>query len=143
MIKMMFVCTGNSCRSQMAEGMMRIYGEGIIEPFSAGVSPSRVNPYAIKVMREIDIDISKQKSKAIDPILLRQMDYVITLCGNAEKNCPVTPPQIKRIHWPIDDPAKTAGTKEEILKEFAKTRDKIKDKIKTFLMEVNSAHNNS
>ena len=136
MLKVMFLCTGNSCRSQMAEGIAKTYGKNLLEAHSAGLYPSSVNSNAIKVMQEIGIDISGRQSKPIDEKLLKQMDYVITLCSDAEKLCPATPPEIKRIHWSVDDPAKTVGTKEEILKEFVSARDKIKDRIEKFLEEI-------
>lgn len=139
MVKVMFLCTGNSCRSQMAEGFARGYGTGIIEPYSAGLMASRVHPRAIEVMREVGIDISGQSSKEIDPNLLNQMDVVITLCGNAEASCPMTPPHIKRLHWPIDDPVGTIGTEEEIMKEFRRARDKIKEEVIKFIEEVKDA----
>ena len=131
--KVMFLCTANSCRSQMAEGLARHLGKGIIEPYSAGLFVHHVQPGAIAVMKEIGIDISGQKSKNIDEELLRTMDTVITLCGHAEETCPVTPPYIKRIHWPINDPVGTAGTEEEIMNAFRKARDEIKERIETLI----------
>ncbi|RME65606.1 MAG: arsenate reductase (thioredoxin) [Nitrospirae bacterium] len=136
MLKVMFLCTGNSCRSQMAEGLARHYGKGIIEPYSAGLMPVGVNPNAIKVMKEIGIDISGQTSDPIDKELLRKMDVIITLCGNAEAACPSTPPEIKRLHWPIDDPVGTVGTEEEVLNAFRRARDEIKERILKFIEEV-------
>ncbi|GBE33189.1 arsenate-mycothiol transferase ArsC2 [bacterium BMS3Bbin05] len=136
MLKVMFLCTGNSCRSQMAEGLARHYGKGIIESYSAGLIPAGVNPYAARVMEEIGIDISGQQSKSIDGELLRRMDVIITLCGNAEASCPMTPPEIKRIHWPIDDPVGTVGTEEEIMSAFREARDEIKERIEKFIEEV-------
>lgn len=133
MIKVMFLCTGNSCRSQMAEGFARKLGRGPIEPYSAGFIAAGVNPRAIAVMKEAGIDISGQKSEEIDENLLRTMDIVITLCGNAEESCPYTPQEIKRIYWPIKDPVGTVGTEEEIMKEFRRARDKIKKKIEEFI----------
>ena len=133
MIKVMFLCTGNSCRSQMAEGFAREFGKGLIEPYSAGIIAAGVNARAIKVMKEIGIDISKQKSEEINEDLLRTMDIVITLCGNAEESCPYTPPEIKRLHWPVNDPVGTLGTEEEIMKEFRRARDEIKIKIEDFI----------
>ncbi|MBU4319629.1 MAG: arsenate reductase ArsC [Nitrospinae bacterium] len=139
MIKVMFLCTGNSCRSQMAEGLAREFGSGLIEPFSAGLMAAGLHPRAVSVMKEIGIDISKQKSKGIDESLLKKMDIVITLCGNAEESCPWTPPEIRRIHWPIADPVGTIGSEEKIMNEFRKTRDAIKDKIVRFIEEVRDA----
>lgn len=136
MLKVMFLCTGNSCRSQMAEGFARELGRGLIEAHSAGLMPSQVNPKAIRVLKEIGIDISGQESKGIDPELLGQMDIVITLCGNAEASCPMTPPHIKRYHWPIDDPVSATGTEEDVLREFRRARDEIRGKILQFLGEV-------
>ena len=129
MIKAMFLCTGNSCRSQMAEGFARELGKGLIEPYSAGLIAAGVNARAVTVMKEAGIDISEQKSEEINEDLLRTMDIVITLCGNAEESCPYTPPEIKRIHWPIKDPVGTIGTEEEIMKEFRRARDEIKKKM--------------
>jgi arsenate reductase (thioredoxin) len=133
MLKVMFLCTGNSCRSQMAEGFARELGKGLVETYSAGISPQGVNPKAVAVMKEIGIDISKQQSKAIDPELLEKMDVVITLCDNASESCPWTPPAIKRIHWSLKDPAHAAGAEEEVLKEFRRVRDEIKEKIVKFI----------
>jgi len=133
MLKVMFLCTGNSCRSQMAEGFARVLGQGILEPYSAGLKPSHVNPRAIQAMREVGIDITGQTSKGIDDDLLRKIDTIITLCGHAEEMCPMTPPSIKRIHWPIDDPVAATGTEDEIMKEFRKARDEIKKNILDFI----------
>jgi len=132
----MFLCTGNSCRSQMAEGFARTVGKGLIEPYSAGLIAAGVNKRAISVMKEIGIDISGQKSEEINEDLLKTMDVIITLCGNAEESCPYTPPQIRRIHWPINDPVGTIGTEEEIMKEFRRARDEIKRKIEDFIQQI-------
>jgi len=129
MLKVMFLCTGNSCRSQMAEGFARTLGSGRIEAHSAGQMAAGVNPLAIAVMREADIDISLQWSKEIEPGLLGTMDLIITLCDNAAEACPVTPPSIRRIHWPVKDPVGAIGTSEEIMKEFRRARDEIRGKV--------------
>jgi len=136
MKKIMFLCTANSCRSQMAEGLARESGKDLIQPFSAGLFPSRVHPRAIEVMKEIGIDISNQKSKAIDEKILKQMDIIITLCGHAEAMCPMTPPAIKKIHWPIEDPVGTTGTEEDIINAFRKARDEIKIKIQGLIKDL-------
>jgi len=133
MINIMFLCTGNSCRSQMAEGFAREFGKGLIAPHSAGLIAAGVNPRAIAVMKEAEIDISRQKSEEINEDLLRTMDIVITLCGNAEESCPYTPPEIKRIHWPIKDPVGTIGTEEEIMKEFRRARDEIRNRVEELI----------
>src|SRR3989304_1856816 len=115
MLKVMFLCTANSCRSQMAEGLAKELGKGLIEPHSAGLMAAGIHPRAIAVMKEIGIDISNQRSKEIEENLLKKMDVVITLCGDAEEYCPLTPPEIRRIHWPIKDPVGTLGTEEKIM----------------------------
>jgi arsenate reductase len=138
MIKIMFLCTANSCRSQMAEGFARDFSKGLIEVHSAGLMAAGVQRRAIAVMKEIGIDISKQKPKEIDEDLLRKMDIVVTLCGNAEETCPWTPPHIKRIHWPIKDPVGTTGTEEEIMKEFRRARDEIKERVKKLIGEISN-----
>jgi len=138
MKKVMFLCTANSCRSQMAEGFAREYGKGLIEVYSAGLMPAGVHRRAIEVMKEVGIDISKQKSKTIDVNLLKQMDIIVTLCEIAERMCPQTPPNIKRIHWPINDPVGTIGREEEIMKEFRHARDEIKERVLTLLKEISS-----
>jgi arsenate reductase (thioredoxin) len=136
MLKVIFLCTGNSCRSQMAEGFARELGKGLITAYSAGLSPQGVNPKAVAVMKEIGIDISQQQSKAIDPELLDKMDTVITLCDNAAESCPWTPPAIKRIHWSLKDPAHATGSEKEVMNEFRRVRDEIKEKIVNFLKEI-------
>ncbi|MEK6745121.1 MAG: arsenate reductase ArsC [Nitrospirota bacterium] len=136
MLKVMFLCTGNSCRSQMAEGFARSLGEGLIEAHSAGLMAAGVNPRAIAVMEEAGIDISRQRSREIDPNLLKTMDIVITLCDNAAEACPVTPPAIQRIHWPVKDPVGAVGTGEEIMKEFRRARDEIRKKVEGFVRDL-------
>jgi arsenate reductase (thioredoxin) len=136
-LKIMFLCTGNTCRSQMAEGLARELGKGLIEAHSAGVRPAGVvHPRAIAAMNEVGIDISGQTSKAIDIDLLNDMDLVITLCGNAEETCPMTPPDIKRFHWPIDDPVGAVGTEDEIMAEFRRARDEIRNIMEVFLASL-------
>ena len=133
MVKVMFLCTGNSCRSQMAEGFARALGKGLVEPHSAGLLAAGVNHRAIAVMREAGIDISGQRSREIDPKLLQAMDVVITLCDNAAESCPRTPPGIKRHHWPIQDPVGTVGTEKYIMSEFRRARDEIRSKVQFFI----------
>lgn len=136
-LKIMFLCTGNSCRSQMAEGLANFIGKGRIKAYSAGLNPAGyVHPKAIEVMKEIGVDISSYVSKPIDEDLLKDMDYVITLCGDAEETCPMTPPDIKRLHWGLTDPARAEGTEEEIMRVFRAVRDEIKKRLENLLMEV-------
>lgn len=136
MVKVMFLCTGNSCRSQIAEGFARELGTGLIEAHSAGLSPQGMNPRAVAVMKEIGIDISHQASKSIDDELLNAMDIVITLCDNASESCPWTPPHITRLHWPLRDPANAIGSEKKVLNEFRRARDSIERRVKKFIEEV-------
>jgi len=122
----------------MAEGFAKEFGKGLIEVHSAGLMAVGVHRRAIAVMQEIGIDISRQKSKEIDEGLLREMDIVVTLCGNAEETCPWTPPQIQRIHWPIKDPVGTVGTEVEIMKEFRRARDEIKERVMKLVEEISA-----
>jgi len=131
--KVMFLCTGNACRSQMAEGFARKLGKGLIEPYSAGLIAAGVHPRAIAVMKEIEIDISGQTSKTIDEDLLLTMDIVVTLCNNAQEACPLTPSWIHRYYWPIRDPVHTVGTNDEVMQDFRRARDEIKAKMEAFI----------
>jgi arsenate reductase len=140
MLKIIFLCTGNSCRSQMAEGFAREFGRGLLDVHSAGLLATRVHPRAIMVMNEAGIDISGQYSKEIEEEFLRQMDIVITLCGNAEASCPATPSVLKRLHWPINDPVGTVGSEDEILKAFRTARDEIREKVKDFIRDIRESH---
>jgi arsenate reductase len=135
-LRVMFLCTANSCRSQIAEGFARHLGKDVFEPFSAGLFAFHVHPRAIDVMKEAGIDISGQRSDALDEELLKSMDVIITLCGHAEETCPATPVGIRRIHWPIRDPVGTVGTEGEILKEFRRARDEIRVRIENLLKEL-------
>jgi arsenate reductase (thioredoxin) len=128
-MKVLFVCTGNSARSQMAEGFARHLGHGRVEAHSAGIAPSRLNPYAVLVMQEAGIDISGQQSKAFDWELARQMDVVVTVCGHANEACPVLPPEVHRLHWPLADPAAATGTDAEILATFREIRDQVEARV--------------
>jgi len=120
----------------MAEGFAREFGRGLIEVYSAGLMAAGVQARAIAVMKEIGIDISTQKSKVIDEHLLKKMDIIVTLCEYAEDLCPWTPPQVKRIHWPIKDPVGATGTEEEIMNEFRRARDEIKEKVRGLIKEI-------
>ncbi|WP_174615838.1 arsenate reductase (thioredoxin) [Virgibacillus ihumii] len=127
-----FLCTGNSCRSQMAEGWAKKYLGNEWNVKSAGIVAHGVNSNAVKAMHEIDIDISEQQSEIIDPDVLNNAAMVVTLCGDAADKCPMTPPHVKREHWGFDDPAKADGTVEEKWEEFQRVRDKIGERIKRF-----------
>ncbi|MBI2346098.1 MAG: arsenate reductase ArsC [Deltaproteobacteria bacterium] len=139
-LRILFVCTGNSCRSQMAEGWARHLGGDRVESFSAGTHPAGyVNPMAIEAMGEAGIDISGQTSKALDAALLKRMDVVVTVCGQAEVNCPVVPTTAKRIHWPIPDPVGTAGDRETIRRQFLSVRDDIRRRMEELLRACDGA----
>lgn len=125
----LFLCTANSCRSQMAEGFARALVPGGTAIYSAGTTPKGVNPLATQVMNEIGIDISRQRSKGIEEISLEQIDLVVTLCGEAEESCPTLPPNTRHLHWPLPDPALAAGTTEEILQAFRQVRDEIRARV--------------
>ncbi|WAA10935.1 arsenate reductase (thioredoxin) [Fervidibacillus albus] len=130
--KMYLLCTGNSCRSQMAEGWAKKYlsDEWIVR--SAGIEAHGLNPKAVVVMNEVGIDISENKSEIIDLDYLNQADLVITLCSDADERCPMTPPHVKKVHWGFDDPAKATGTEEEVLNVFRRVRDEIGERFYQF-----------
>jgi arsenate reductase len=120
----------------MAEGFAKIFGKGLIEVYSAGLMAAGVHRRAAVVMSENGIDISHQRSKEIDTTLLRQMDIIVTLCGHAETTCPATPPHIKRIHWPIDDPVGTTGPEEVVMQDFRRARDEIKALVQELVKKI-------
>lgn len=127
-----FLCTGNSCRSQMAEAWGKYYLGNEWDVKSAGIEAHGLNPNAVKAMKEVDMDITGQTSDVIDPELLNNADLVVTLCGHAADNCPVTPPHVKQVHWGFDDPAKAEGTEEEKWAFFQRVRDEIGERIEAF-----------
>ena len=129
----LFLCTGNSCRSQMAEGFAKKMLSKDSKIFSAGIEPKRIHPKAVKVMQEVGIDISQQRSKNISEVPIDKIDLVVTLCGDAAERCPIFPGKVERIHWEIEDPAKVRGSDKEIAKVFRKIRDNIKSYIINYL----------
>jgi arsenate reductase len=137
-IKVLFLCTANSCRSQMAEGLARHFGGDLMEVYSAGLTSLYIQPRAIEVMKEIGIDISTQKSEAFTQDLLIRMDIIITLCGHAEKTCPATPTHMKRFHWPIKDPVGAIGSEVEIMNDFRRARDEIREKVEELITYIRS-----
>lgn len=136
--KILVLCTGNSCRSQMAEGYLRHLAGDRFEVTSAGLEPSVVNPNAIKVMQEDGVDISSHTSKDVVQFIGQQFDYIITVCDNAREHCPYFPGQAERIHWSFEDPAQAVGSEEEVLDVFRQVRDKIKSTLKQFIQELNA-----
>lgn len=131
--KVLILCTGNSARSQMAEGLFRQLACDHYDVFSAGTKPSLVRPEAIAVMREIGIDISGHRSKSVDEFAGQELDLVITVCDNAKESCPVFPGKTQRLHWPFEDPAAVVGSEEQRIAAFRSIRDKIKARIRLFL----------
>ena len=131
--RVLILCTGNSARSQMAEGLLRHLADDRFEVMSAGVSPTQVKPEAITAMREIGIDISSHRSKSVDEFSNEQFDYVITVCDNANEQCPVFPGSTKRIHWSFEDPAAAAGDENARLAVFFRVRDEILQRLRLFV----------
>ena len=133
--RVLFLCTGNSARSQMAEGLLREMAGEMFDVASAGVSPSSVRPEAIAVMREIGIDISRHRSKSVDECSDQEFDYVITVCDNAREQCPVFPGQVKQIHWSFDDPAAAEGDELARLAVFRRVRDEIREHLRLLMAD--------
>jgi arsenate reductase len=129
MSNVLFVCTGNSCRSQMAEGWLRALGGGRFGADSAGIEAHGQNPRAIAVMHEAGVDISGQQSSILSDAQLQWADLVITVCGHADETCPMLPPGTLKEHWPLDDPARAGGGEEEILRQFRASRDEIRRRV--------------
>ena len=127
--RVLFLCTGNSCRSQMAEGYARTLGSGRVEARSAGIEAHGQNPRAIAVMAEAGIDISSQRSTRLTDAVLAWADRVVTVCGHAAESCPVLPPGKEKEHWPLEDPAKAAGTEAQIMATFRATREEVKQRV--------------
>jgi arsenate reductase len=132
--RVLFVCTHNSARSQMAEGMVRAWGGDRFDAFSAGTEATRVRPEAIEVMREIGIDISEHRSKTILPFIGESFAWVITVCDAAKEACPTIPGAKQVAHWSIDDPSEAQGTEEERLEAFRVARDTLRDRVHIFLL---------
>ena len=132
-LKVLFLCTGNSCRSQMAEGWARQLKADVIEPYSAGIEKHGMNPHAVKVMAEAGVDISKHYSKTPADIGPVQFDYVVTVCDDAREACPYLPNAQHRLHWSFPDPSQVVGSHEERLAVFRAARDAIKTHVEQFL----------
>jgi arsenate reductase len=128
--RVLILCTGNSARSQMAEGLLRDEAGDRFEVFSAGVEPTEIRPLAIKAMSEVGIDISGQRSKSVDEFAGQEFDYVITVCDNANQECPIFPGKTKRIHWSIEDPAAAEGNEEDQLSVFCRVRDELRERLR-------------
>lgn len=131
--RVLILCTGNSARSQMAEGLLRHDGGRQFEVLSAGTKPSHVRPEAIKVMGELGIDISGHRSKSVDEFAGQEFDYVITVCDSVKEQCPIFPGKTKRIHWSFDDPASAEGDEDARHAVFRRVRDEIRERLKEFI----------
>ena len=129
----LFLCTHNSCRSQLAEGLLKNLAGDKFDVYSAGVEPTSVHPLAIKVMEEVGSDISGQQSKSVDEFLDKEFDYVITVCDNARQTCPFFPGNHELLHWSLEDPAIALGSEEERLLMFRKVRDQLRDHIQRLI----------
>ena len=135
-IRILFLCTGNSCRSQMAEGWANHLGSEWLEARSAGIEAHGKNPRAIRVMAEAGVDVSGQESMRVTDDMIRRADVVITVCGHADEHCPVLPPDVKKLHWPLSDPAKAKGTEDEIMTVFRATRDEVRQRVETLPQQI-------
>lgn len=135
-MNLLFLCTGNSCRSQMAEGWARTLGAGALEVGSAGIEAHGKNPRAIAVMAEAGIDISGQESTVVDDAMLARADVVVTVCGHADEMCPALPRGVRKMHWPLTDPARATGSEEEIMAAFRATRDEVERRVRGLLAEL-------
>jgi arsenate reductase len=144
MVKTLFLCTGNSCRSQMAEGWARALKGDAIEAYSAGIETHGLNPLAVKVMAEAGVDISRQRSKRVDDLRGIDFDYVVTVCDHAHESCPLFPGKTKVVHVGFDDPprlAQTAQTEEESLVHYRRVRDEIRALVEKLPEELEASEN--
>ena len=131
--RVLFLCTGNSARSQMAEAWLRALGGGEFAAFSAGTEPKGLHPLTIAVMGEAGIDVSGQQSKGLEPFLEERWDFVITVCDRAKESCPIFPSDVQRIHWSFDDPAEPGISEADRLRTFRRVRDEIRQRVSLFV----------
>lgn len=132
-IRVLFLCTGNSARSQMAEALLHAFGGNDFEASSAGTEPRGLHPLAINAMLDIGIDITQQRSKHLQEFLDRPFDYVITVCDRARDNCPTFPGDTRRIHWSFDDPAAVTGSPQERRRVFQRVRNEISERLRVWI----------
>jgi len=135
MLKVLFLCTENACRSQMAEGLVNYDLAGQVQAWSAGVRPSRINPRAVQVMAELGIDLSRHRSKSVDDLAGEQFDLVITVCDQAQQQCPIFPGETEVMHVGFPDPARATGTEAEIMAAFRQVRDALREQLVPLLRE--------
>ena len=136
MMNILFLCTGNSCRSQIAEGWAKQFAPSGWTIESAGIEAHGKNPRAIAVMQEAGVDISSQESTRVTDAMLARADLVVTVCGHADEHCPALPTTAKKLHWPLNDPAKAEGNEEDVMQVFRASWDDIKDRIRDLLAEL-------
>ncbi len=139
-MKVLFLCTGNSCRSQIAEGWARKHNYDWLDIQSAGLEAHGKNPRAIAIMKEVGVDISSQESTILTDTMLTSTDFLVTVCSHADQNCPELPAKIQKEHWPLSDPAKATGSEEEIMAVFRASREEIKTRINDLLARLKNVH---
>ena len=138
-IRILFLCTGNSCRSQMAEGWARALGGERVEVASAGIETHGLNPRAVAVMAEAGVDIAHHRSTRVTPAMVAAADLVVTVCGHADEHCPALPPGVAKRHWPLPDPAKATGDEATVMACFRTSRDAIRARVAALLAERREA----
>jgi len=136
-LRILFLCTGNACRSQMAEGWARALGGELVVVASAGIEAHGLNPRAVAVMAEAGVDIGDHRSTLVTPAMVAAADWVITLCGDAHDHCPVLPPGVEKRHWPLADPARATGDETAVMASFRASRDAIRARVAALLAELN------
>lgn len=139
-MNILFLCTGNSCRSQIAEGWAHQLGGDWLQVQSAGIEAHGKNPRAIAVMQEVGVDISGQESTKLTDDMLASADYLVTVCGHADEHCPALPAGIRKEHWPLNDPAKATGSEEEIMAVFRESRDDIRQRVVDLIGRLKKEH---
>ena len=139
-MNILFLCTGNSCRSQMAEGFLRHLGGDRVTVDSAGLEAHGQNPRAIKVMDEVGVDIYSQQSTVLTDAHLDWADLVVTVCGHADESCPILPPGTAKHNWGLPDPARAKGDEEAIMSEFRRVRDDIEQRVRSLLQQIDGGH---
>jgi len=135
-IRILFLCTGNSCRSQMAEGWARSLGSDRVEVASAGIETHGLNPRAVAVMAEAGVDIAHHRSTRVTPAMVAEADLVVTVCGHADEHCPAVGPEVEKRHWPLPDPAKATGSEAAVMATFRASRDAIRARVAKLLTEL-------
>ena len=134
-VRVLFLCTANSCRSQMAEGFARHHGHGVIEAYSAGTQPTALHPLTVEVMQERGVDVSGQRAKRLSDVP-EQVDLVVTVCDQAAESCPFIPGAKRLLHWSLPDPARATGTPEEVKTAFRRVRDEIEARVRSLVEET-------